>query len=80
MENYVYIIQKQSTIQKERIYAREVNSYATESYSNVLKKVSTGKVLTFDTRKEAIDFLYENFEEEEILEEQRRIKGKYYFN
>ena len=80
MENYVYIIQEYDTIQKERLYARRVKSYEREDYSNVLKKVSTGKVLTFDTKKEAIDFLYENFEEKEILEEQRRVKGKYYFN
>lgn len=82
MENYIYIIQKSVATQKSEqgLYARGVNSYEREDYKNVLKEVHTGKVLTFDTKKEAIDFLYENFEEEEILEEQRRIKGKYYFS
>ena len=75
-EKVVYIIRKK----EDGVYAFEVEDCEKEEYLSVLRKVASEEILTFDTKREAIDFLYRTFEEEEIIEQQRRVKGKYYFN
>ena len=75
-EKIVFIIRKT----EDGVYAFEVEDYEKDEYLSVLRKVASEEILTFDTKREAIDFLYETFKEEEIIEQQRRVKGKYYFN
>lgn len=75
-EKIIFIIRKK----EDGVYAFEVEDYEKEEYLNVLRDVASEEILTFDTKREAIDFLYETFEEEDIIEQQRRIKGKYYFH
>ena len=75
-EKIVFIIRKK----EDGVYAFEVEDYEKDEYLSVLRKVASEEILAFDTKREAIDFLYETFEEEEIIEQQRRVKGKYYFN
>lgn len=75
-EKIIFIIRKK----EDGVYAFEVEDYEKEEYLSVLRDVASEEILTFDTKREAIDFLYETFEEEDIIEQQRRIKGKYYFN
>lgn len=75
-EKVIYIIRKK----EDGVYAFEVEDHEKEEYLSVLRDIASEEILTFDTKREAIDFLYRTFEEEEIIEQQRRVKGKYYFN
>lgn len=75
-EKIIFIIRKK----ENGVYAFEVEDYEKEEYLSVLRDVASEEILIFDTKREAIDFLYETFEEEEIIEQQRRVKGKYYFH
>lgn len=75
-EKIIFIIRKK----EDGVYAFEVEDYEKEEYLSVLRDVASEEILTFDTKREAIDFLYRTFEEEEIIEQQRRVKGKYYFH
>lgn len=75
-EKIIFIIRKK----EDGVYAFEVEDYEKEEYLSVLRDIVSEEILVFNTKREAIDFLYETFEEKEILEQQRRVKGKYYFS
>ena len=75
-EKVVYIIRKSEI----GIYAFAVENYEKKDYLSVLRDIVSEEILVFNTKREAIDFLYETFEEKEILEQQGRVKGKYYFS